>query len=288
MFLDICEFHKKCAWHMTWYGATIVNHKLLEDVEWNYLEDKYLKEDSINFSQIGFYFEQIYKIRDNFSALHISTDCFEMRVSSLKKQSGWYKDTFKVWCECWVSAMKKLPELYEKETSIRRLGVYGEVFTWSSLISLRVAGIYNFRIFFKYLYVWNKVTFENILLIFISSILPKDIAKLYSKEYKIEKKIRKLFDCIQKNFEKVWIYGCGYNSLPFVDYIENSNLKLQGYIVSNKQYELDMHGKYKVVQYSENIFDDPDVAIIICTGEKIRNEILSNIPDRVRNRVFYI
>lgn len=285
---DARLFHKDCAWMMTWYGATVINKELLDHIDWPALAKKYLQADSINFSQIGLFFEAIYMIRSNFYGLFISTTGYDMRVSVLKKRPGWHRDVFKVFCGCWKNAMYKLPDYYEKKNSIRKMGIYGKLFTYDNMLILRAEKIYNLRVFLQYFFTWRKVTYENIFKLFIASILPAHFAERLTSKYELEKKMDSMFGRVQKNYDEIWIYGCGYNSIPIVEYMEKKEIHIEGYLVSSAQNELKKVGAYDVVEYSNDIFNSPKAAVIISAGEIIRNEILENIPEKFHDRVFYL
>ena len=286
-YYDARMFHMDCAWMMTWYGATVINTKILNIVDWNSLKSKYLQDDSINFSQIGLFFEAIYVKKDAFYGLFISTTNYDMRVSALKRHPGWYYDIFKVFCERWRNAMCKLPDYYEKKESIRKLGVYSGLFTLDNMLNLKKEKIYNAKLFFHYFFTWRKVTRENIFALFIAAILPGRIAGKFTCAHKLEKKLDEIFEKTKK-YDEIWIYGCGYNSITIVEYMEKRKLNIKGYLVSSAQYEMKRIGEYDVVEYSDDVFKSSFVAVIISTGEVLRNEILATIPERFQDRVFYL
>ena len=79
-------------------------------------------------------------------------------VSSLKGESGWYKDIFFIWWECWYNAVNKLDGYYNKGVVIKKLGRLSGYFTAKGMIILRIDGKYSLNVFVKYFMRIKRVT----------------------------------------------------------------------------------------------------------------------------------
>lgn len=159
VYTDALSLFRDCAWRMTLYGAVVLNcSTMLQDVDWNFLIDRYNKPERVNHSHVAFYFEKIYKMK-LLKVLHLSLpDSF--CVSTKKKSSGWQNNTFYVWGYCFPNAINALPSYYdsEKRTVIKKHGVYSGVFRLNSFINMRRSGIYDMNVYNAFFYDWKFLT----------------------------------------------------------------------------------------------------------------------------------
>lgn len=168
------NFFDDCAWRSTLFGAVITNKKLLEKVDWDKILAKYT---GIEFFYVAMYFETILQL-DKFRALHIGTGN-GIRYSKLKKDSHWKEKTFQVWCTYWQEAINMLPQYYKnKAIVIKKLGIYSGLFTKVGLVSAKINGLYNYRIYKEFKYRLLATTNLSNVSLFIISITPISILKL--------------------------------------------------------------------------------------------------------------
>lgn len=191
---NINEFFDDCAWRSTLFGSVILRCDLIKEVSLKELEKKY---GDIEFYHVGLYFESISHIKD-FNAIHIGTED-GIIYSNLKKGSYWEKKLFQVWCYCWQESIYKLPNIYiNKALTIKKLGVLSELFSRTGIINARIKGIYNFKIYKKYINRILKISNLKKSELLLISLTPKVIFKFFNILIRIKNKVLK----IKKNIFK--------------------------------------------------------------------------------------
>ena len=275
VFTDKNLLFRDCAWHMTLYGATIVRTEtVLKNADWDGLIAKYMIPDRINHSHVALYFEQINKM-PAFQAFHLSVSKEKLSASTLKKIPGWHHDTFYVWGTCWPSMIKALPAEYLcKKEVIKKSGVNSSILSAENLLFLRNGGIYNLRIFLKYLGRWHALTDISIRLLLIIAIMPKDFYKS-EKERKLKKKL-KLF-C--KAYTDIYIYGCGSKANRFAGYLEEMEIEYKSFLVSKKETEKDQFRDHPVKQYARDLLDNDHAGLIVALNEGNTKEVMQTYPE---------
>ena len=156
-YFDVREYFRDSTWRITGYGTCIVKtDTMIRNVDWDYLSNKYLQDDCINYSHIGYYFEQLLKISNpQMYFKHIEDDQYYW--SELKKNSAWIQDTFEMLCEIWPCLINKLPSIYNiyKEEVIKSLPVNAVLLTYRNFVTLKKQNIYNNNIYKRYQGKWH-------------------------------------------------------------------------------------------------------------------------------------
>lgn len=176
------DFFDDCAWRSTLFGAVILHNNIFKYADWNSLKTKYGGKE---FLYIAFYFESIIK-QKNFRALHIGTQN-GIRYSNLKQGSWWKSQIFYVWCDCWQETIYKLPDYYiNKDLTIKKLGVLSELFSRNNMISLRMNGLFNIKIYRSYITKILKLSDLSQVELLIIALIPRWICRVirYSKKVK--------------------------------------------------------------------------------------------------------
>lgn len=282
LYSDKTEFFKNCAWHMTLYGATIVNCKtILNGNNWNRYKEKYCIPSRINHSHVAFYFEKIDELNE-FRALHIDVGKGSLKASPLKVESGWRRDIFYVWVQCWPNMIYSLPQSYDpyKDYVIRQSGTNSEMFNVYGFLDLRRDRIISVLDFWKYRHVWNRVCDVPAYVIFAISIIPAKLVwifdnKRFRRKRKRERQIKKF--CM--NHKKIYIYGCGLAAKGVSAYMKEIGYEPIKYIVSCGESEKDMFLGKEVVQYDAEIFRDFDCGIILALNMSNAEEVLKTMGD---------
>lgn len=275
MYTDGNELFQDCAWHMTLFGAVVVNvHTVLKHVLWSYIQEKYEIPERINYSHIGLYFETICKL-DKFTALYLAADG-ELQGSLLRKKAGWYQEAFKVLCEYWPSTIEALPEYYtDKWEAINKLGYYSCLMPWDFL-NYWMGDIYNFRIFLKYRTILKGMSHLNSVQLWsLACLNPKRsyyIATNDLKGYIKEKqKVRSLQRFCKRN-RNIYIYGAGLVAKRYSRYLESKGIHYQGFLVTQKE-NMEKFHNHPVIPFSEFVSSYDGAGIIIGLNHKNMKEV---------------
>ncbi|RHB38837.1 glycosyltransferase [Enterocloster aldenensis] len=236
-YTDGNKLFQECAWHMTLFGAAIVNvHTILENTQWSYIEEKYEIPERINYSHIGLYFESIYRM-DKFRAYYLAADQ-EVWGSQLKRKAGWYQDAFQVLCEYWPSTVNALPSYYtEKQSVINKLGYYS-CLEPCGFLNFRSGHVYNIHTFLKYRKILIGMSRLNTFQLWSLACLNPKVAYYlatnglngYVKECQ---KIHRLHNYCKGN-QKIYIYGAGIVAKRYAVYLERKRIIYQGFLVTQK------------------------------------------------------
>lgn len=279
-FADCNNLFISCAWHMTYYGASIYRIRtMLQEIPWAYLKERYCIPERINFSHVAFCFEKICTM-SSFKAKHISFPVECLRVSPMKRNTvGWRNDAFYIFCICWPSMIMALPDCYKnKEFVIRQHGINSGLFLERSLIQFREDGLYTYEIYKKYKKIWkNLTTLPCIKLKMISLFPSKWIWVLRFREFYKIKRIQKKVAKFAKKYSKIYLYGCGVKASGFAHYLEEINIEFEGFLVTSLGQEKNTFMNKRVRQFEPNILSDSHVGLILALGEKNTKEVLNII-----------
>lgn len=238
---DPVLFAIECGWHLTMYGATVLNtHSMLQEVEWKKLERRYNRPERVNHSHVCFYLEKISVLR-NFSAKHLSYSQCVLAASALKKSSGWRNDTFYVWGYCFPNAINALPDYYNrkvKKAIIKKHGKCSDVFGIRNLLALRADGVYNIEVYKGFKKEWKLLTdvskwkLRKIACMTSVQIQTQEWLKPKEKirEHKRQLKSLKRF---ASRYDKIYIYGAGKCAKRYAGYLKKMHIGYEGFIVSD-------------------------------------------------------
>lgn len=264
-YFNILEYFRDTAWKLTGYGNCIVKTStMINDVDWKYIEDKYLAKDCINYSHVGYYFEQLLKINNpKMYFKHVNDG--EYYWSELKKHSAWVKDTFHIICDVWPALVNKIPSYYDtyKNDVIKSLGVNASILTYRKFIYLRKSDIYNKYIYEHYKGLWNQFCdVDESFLSRLANVLPCEVISLEQE--------RVLNFC--KNYKYIYIYGCGKISKEVVDILKSINIGWKAFFISGKSEQscLDNH---KILKFDKMLLNE-NVGIIMGLSYKNYNEVI--------------
>lgn len=275
-YTDGNEFFQDCAWHMTLFGAVIVNvHTILENAPWSYIEEKYEIPERINYSHIGLYFESISRLA-KFSAYHLAAGQ-EVWGSQLKGKAGWYQDAFQVLCEFWPSTINALPSYYtNKWAAINKLGYYSCLRLWDFLI-YRKGNVYNIHTFFRYRKILIGMSRLNTFQLWSLAFLNPKPAYYFAvndlKGYVKEcQKILRLHSYCKKS-RKVYIYGAGGAAKRYAEYLDRKRITYQGFLVTQKENNPEQIKNHSVIPLCEFKSSFDEAGIIIGLNKKNMEEI---------------
>lgn len=279
-FTDYNDLFVNCAWHMTYYGATIYKTKtMLQEVPWEYLKERYCIPERINFSHVAYCFEKICTM-PQFTAKHLSFHSKHLYVSPMKKNVIAYKkETFYIFCECWPSMIMALPDCYHnKELAIQKHGINSGMFLDKYLIELREEGIYTYDIYKKYENIWQMLTNVSKKRLKVISLFPKKwVRMLQFKYYYNLKRTKKKIVKFAKRHSQLYLYGCGAKATFFAQYLQENNIAFQGFIVTALDQEKSTFMDKKVLQFKPDILSDPKVGLIMALGRVNTQEVMDMI-----------
>lgn len=276
-FYDYNEVFEQCAWWLTFYGAAIINYERMSlKADWDYLEQKYCNTVCINYSHVAFYFETFLKL-ESLRVLYKGVSAQQFKISELKKHAGWYKETYRIIFESWISTIKSLPDKYEnREKAIYKLIDFSGSFSFEYFILLREEGAFNLRTFFKYYRYWRYCAIPRSLLFRLSCSAPDNSRSVLYKDIKR----------FCKKYSHIYIYGCGQISDKYTKILKKIGIEFDGYIVSHTEKNGEKHNGYTVEQVSDKHINDNGIGIILALGKKncwavMKNENLQKISDRI-------
>lgn len=276
---DINEFFLDCAWHMTLYGAVILRKSVLEKIDWEMLKNKYGVPERINFSHVGMYFEQIYKM-NSFKAFHIGLPEYSLTSTLYKKESGWRKETFFIHCECWPSVINALPNAYKnKKEVIKKQGKYSGDLTIEGVKKLRSENVLNFECMKKYASIWNDVSDISLAKMFFYVFITPKMAKNLMIDTRKEKRLKKRIKRFCKLYKKIYIYGCGQVGNNFSQYLEDMNINFEGFLISKgKADKVTLRGK-PVREIDVDVIENEKVGIVLALNELNSRQVLESIRE---------
>lgn len=282
---DKQEFWQVLGWYITLYGACLVNtNTVLKDVDWKYMYEKYINEDCINFSHMGLYFEQTLKLETLSVSYLVNDNGFY--TSALRNGSGWKKEPFKLWCDIWVKSVYALPDFYlNKREVLKAQSTKGKMLNLQYMIGYRMNGVYSIADFFRYFTKWRYCSEVSMFRLLMLAIKPKWLmcAKFIDKSWFMQRKLGHF--CAK--YSDTYIYGAGRYGIRLVEVMNKNNIPFKGFVVSsideNKQEVLG----YPVIEYSEEIFNDKKVGIIIALNKKNRECVIGEKKlVKYKHRVF--
>ncbi len=271
------EFFRDCAWHLTLYGAAILNKKLLYNVEWEAIHQKYTCSERINFSHVALYFEQIAKAK-SFKGFHIGLPQFSLTSTMYKKESGWRKDTFFIHCVCWPSVINALPNIYrDKEEVIKKQGFLSGDLTNEGLKRLRSEKVLSLSEFVKYRKEWKNVSDISALRFLFFSIIPAGLAKALMIDQINERKIKRQIRNFSKKYENIFIYGCGQKGDSFANYMDEMRIAYKGFIISKGRKDKEYLHNKPVLEFDENLLYKKTNGIILALNELNTKQVLTDL-----------
>lgn len=224
------EYFNEWGWLSTLFGAVILNsNTMLADVDWNYYETKYNRTGYICFNHVGFYYEQLLKLKRNPIIKCIDINSQDILYSPQKKRQGWYMNYYEVWAEEWINVIESLPAYYDeyKAKVIKDHQIKTGRDNEFQFIIMRKNGILNKQVFDKYSERIQKLFDFPIEQIREIAYMSDDSCNSWLGE-KVDTYISKF------NNDKIYIYGAGRIASKYVDFFRNHNINVDGVIVTQK------------------------------------------------------
>lgn len=275
-YADGNELFQDCAWHMTLFGAVIVNvHTILKNAPWSYIEERYETPERINYSHIGLYFESIYRL-EKFRAYYMAADK-EVWGSQLKGKAGWYQDAFRVLCEYWPSTINALPSYYtEKSSVINKLGYYSCLEPYCFL-NFRSGHVYNIHTFFRYRKILIGMSRLNSFQLWSLACLNPKTAYYFAindlKGYMKEcQKVYRLHSYCKKS-QKIFIYGAGVVAQRYAGYLDRKRIPYQGFLVTQEENNPKQFKNHPVIPLCEFKSSYNETGVIIGLNKKNMQDI---------------
>lgn len=272
-YCDPLLFAKECGWHLTMYGAALVNtHTILEDVDWKGLQQKYNRPERINHSHLCFYLEKISTLK-SFSAIHLSFLSGNIKASNLRAISGWSKDIFYVWGYCFPNAINALTDYYDKrvkKTIIKKNGICAGIFDILSLLRYREAGLYNIDVYREYKWEWYILT--DIPLWKLRQIARMSLEQVKKEQLLIQtgkqkinrhrKQLIRLKKFAHRN-KKLYIYGAGQCAIRYAGYLDEMDIEYAGFMVSDMAKNSTEINNHPVFELSDLNLSEENIGIIL-------------------------
>ncbi len=292
IYSDKNAFFVDCASFITFFGTVILNtDTVLRNVDWNYLSETYLSDDTLNYSQTGLYFEQLAKM-DRFKAIGIPLAKDERYVSKLKMSSGWHSNAIDIICVNWVNTIQKLPECFDlnkREVTFKH-GVT-DIFSPHRMMQCKLYGVYNLKKYFKNFFRFQYVSDRSLLWLFFFAILPSRVAKklYYSKDDIKNARTIQEIKIFAKGATKLFLYGAGIYGRIYASMLKRNDIEFEGFVETNGSSEEMIFCDKPVFEIGKLLSDkfDNDYRFIISVGKKYNNAIYSVLSSAIdTNRIF--
>jgi len=249
---DINRFFVDYAWMLNLYGSCVLNTKtMLTGVNWDYLIERYCITERVNFSHTCFYFEQIAKL-DSFKAKEIYTNGLTVKVSKLRKYTGWHEYTFIFCLDYCPSAINALPDVYtckDKLNAIRSFGSRSTIFTVYSFIELKKCNIFNYNVYKQFKKKWSQYSGKSPLLFYFyakvsvrflvfclklgDAIKQNSVYRKILYRYVRRPAARKRMKVFCKKYDNIYIYGAGLVARRYIKYLKMMHIDLKGLLVTD-------------------------------------------------------
>jgi hypothetical protein len=181
VFNDGGELFEKLCWHLTLTGATIYNRESIYNLA-NFDVSRFK-----NFPQTAFIFE-MFTLKK--SSLYWINE--KLIYSNSQKKSYWSKNIFEVFIDDFKNCLYNLDEIYPlkiKDKVILQHSVKSKVFNFRAFVKYRLSNFFDYKIFIKYKKDFFKYTEVNLFILFIVSIFPISIIKLFLKMFGVKYKL---------------------------------------------------------------------------------------------------
>lgn len=280
IFTDPNEYMQKCAWHLTLFGAAVLNtHTMLNGVDWEYYEKMFLTPTLAAWSHINFYFFRILEL-DSFCALNLSVGPRSVKSSKLKATSGWVKTLFQIMCEGWVQTIEGLPDYYtNKKQVISNLGDFSFFKDVNQFYRYKVLGVYSLRTFLKYRAVWNKVTSISKQELFGVAVMPRLLAKMF---YRLKQSMGRMK--LQKfcaTHKGIIVYGTGSKGDLYARCLDELGISYEAFCVSRRKLPQQENRRHPVYEFAELSGNAGDIGYIIAMEKRYVREVLPVIKKTV-------
>ncbi len=290
VYTDYNQYLKDCAWHLSLFGAVILNVKtMLEGVNWEYYEKKYDDKVLIYYSHVGFYFERLAE-KEQFKALHIRFNPGWGRTSRFRKQCAWYQDTFFIVCNGWISTIEALPDCYTtKEQAILSLGVNSQFKDEIRFWELRAHKVYDWKIYKRYKTQFRRMCNVSELKLAFIACMPSKLAlkKIQNGTRRYRKNI-KSFENFCKNHSRLVIYGAGSIAYRYAVYFEKNNIDYEYFCVTEAGENEPELLQHKVYGYDEVKLQLKDMGIVLAISKAYADEVLDRLyEDGYSGSTFY-
>lgn len=285
---NVNKWFVECSQGMAHMASTVMNKSLLQvGANWDDLREKYVHNNELDdkhgyFFTVGFYLEQILKLRQ-FRGLFIGNCCKWRRDSPLKKNNiYWYKHVFDTWAKSYPETILKLPNIYtDKEEVIRKSDNLGPGrFSKEMLIHYRLNGMYDVYTYEKYKKYFRYITNEPEAVCYQIATEPvESLRKVYSNLISVEDSWEQKLSNIEQKLDKdqkIYIYGAGLYGEKAVSKLIKDGFKVRNVLVTNEDDNLTELEGIKIVSADGVKFCDEE-QIIICTlpgtAAKIKEEL---------------
>lgn len=273
---DLQLFFKKYAWTCCLYGDVILRSAtMLDNADWSYYTNKYLKKERMNFSHVCMYFEQLLnnEIERGKASILIMDIASNLYWGTPKKtKSAWHSDIFQIWLEYWPNAIEALPDYYtEKESAIQEWGKNEIYYSERYLAELEIERILSWEVYVKYKPRIKKYSgvpverFEKAAKGYWRDNLPQWPTN--SEEY-----IK--LDSFCKKYKRIALYGCGRKARRYFEYLSARGVTIVCFLVSDKKKEKNegVFIGHDVINISEFVFEE-DIGIVLSLSKEYQEEV---------------
>ncbi len=225
-FKDLDDFLLRAAWQLTYYGAGIVKREsFLEGVDWDYLAGKYLTAETMEYSQLGFYFERASQMpRVKLKQIGLLRD--SMLDRRRYEKPAWQKDKFRICTQCWHEVIMRLPEAYKA-----REKALGTMDSWYlsrfSLMEMKEDGGYGLFSLLRYGRFLRRIAPEMAANALWIALLP-----LWLCRRLLTGKLLGKIKAARKAGRRVYVYGAGRHGVDCTNYLESCGIVHDGFLVT--------------------------------------------------------
>ncbi len=270
LYTDKEEYALKYIANSTRYGDCVVNSSMmLEDIDWNYYEEKYVNSKTVNFSHVGLYYELVAK-QSNVKICNLGIESSGYNNSKLKVDSFWVADGLDIWCTCWGELIDKLSEYY--------LNIYGALdislrfFPVMTLIRYRITDILNLRNLWRNRKWAKRCMGENYNEAIKLALTPKSRVKKFVEKYNHDN--QKNLNKFAERYNAIYIYGARKHGKNVQEQLKCKE-KVKAFVTTELKAGEDTFEGKKVISFAQfkEAYLESD-GIVVAAGSLARPEIV--------------
>ena len=226
-FAGLDDFLVRSAWQLTYWGASIVKREtFLKGVDWSLMDRKYLVPETMEYSQLGFYFERSSQLPDvKLKQIGLLRDCMMDRMRYEKP--AWHKEKFRICTQCWHEVIMRLPDVYKVRTETLK-SMDSWYLSKFSLMELKEDGAYGLGHFLRYGKYLSEIAPERYREAFLIAMLPLCVCRQL-----LTGNLLRMIKSARQEQRKIYVYGAGRHGVDCTNYLESCGIIHDGFLVTD-------------------------------------------------------
>lgn len=285
------DFAEKSVPLLGRYGASIVSReRFLCGVDWEAVEKKWYKADTISWAHVGWWLERASQI-DEFKSTLIEVDYKEYVTLTIANQNidyrrSWFDQTIQVCAGRWYSLIKKLPNTYRNKKQLYKKA-YSEWRSKYTYLQCKKEGAYGIKVFWELRKgIWATVNKKDFIIVFLISIMPYFLSRKI-----VFGNVEKIVKTYRKQGYKIAIYGAGMYAKMCADYLLDTGITFDSFVVTDKKNNEEEIKGHKIFSIDEYIAENEKLYVIVAVHDLNKKTIYEYLAqfdnDKIKYDYFY-